>query len=359
MVLSLIEKIKQIKSFDLCNDKLYYVTSEMDVSGIEAIDIKKIGTKYPGEIFTLSSFLIWQDGRGKSVVYDLTESSLVFSNSSENEKYTFRRIDLVEKGLLIVSRRLEGKKQTCLFRLKDRTFDQINFNITASVNGLHALDVDADFQEIRLVDLDGHIIWNYNITGEYFDLRKEEHKTNLVNIIGTYNDKLLLGLSSGEIEEINIGTGSLIKRLSSNGIDSSGFPFQIIKGDYIPFGELMQLDENKGEIIGLRDKYFFSIDLKELNPTRKYINVGKSMDAFNITSSYRNHTFPCDKQFIYFCDDRQGKIGVFDRDKKEVVCSYELEMQKDGIAQILEMKYSNNRLYVLDRNNNLHIFEKE
>jgi hypothetical protein len=121
----------------------------------------------------------------------------------------------------------------------------------------------------------------------------------------------------------------------------------------------MQLDENKGEIIGLRDKYFFIIDLKELNPTRKYINVGGSMDAFNITSSYRNQTFPYDKQFIYFCDDRQGKIGVFDRDKKEVVWSYKLEMEKDGVAQILEMKYSNNRLYVLDRNNTLHIFEKE
>ena len=82
------------------------------------------------------------------------------------------------------------------------------------------------------------------------------------------------------------------------------------------------------------------------------------MTAHKINSNYRNYSFPIDEQFIYFCDDRQGKIGVFDRDKKEVVWSYELDMERDGIAQILEMKYADNRWYVLDRSDTLHIFER-
>jgi len=83
------------------------------------------------------------------------------------------------------------------------------------------------------------------------------------------------------------------------------------------------------------------------------------MKDHNINSSYRNYDFPAEGNYIYFCDDRQGMIGVFDRKKQEVVWNYELEMKKDGISQILDMRYVNNRWYVLDRNDTLHIFEKK
>ena len=72
-----------------------------------------------------------------------------------------------------------------------------------------------------------------------------------------------------------------------------------------------------------------------------------------------SYPFPFDQHHIYFCDDQQGKIGLFDRAKKEVVWSKELEMEHDGIAQILEVEYADNKWYVLDRNDTLHVFERE
>lgn len=190
------------------------------------------------------------------------------------------------------------------------------------------------------------------------DQSKSEDK--IQNYIGLAGSVIWLGLSSGRLLAVNIEKGSLEYQIRSK---ESRFPedfsYEVKDGDYLPFGELMQLDEKKGEIFGLRDKYFMKIDLNNGEIRREYIDIGKSMEAHDMSSSYRSYTFPCDEQLIYFCDDRKGKIGVFDRLKQEVVWSYELEMERDGIAQILEMKYSGNRWYVLDRNNTLHIFERE
>ena len=207
------------------------------------------------------------------------------------------------------------------------------------------------FEELWKVDIAEH--------AQFKDIRQELQDGLITHVLGIFRDTVWFGVSSGSLMGVNIKTGELEHPLSFKYNDLPKFPFEVKEGDYLPFGELMQLDEDKAEIIGLRDKYFIKVDLNQAEPRRKYMDVGQSMEAHKITSSYRNYEFPTDGQFIYFCDDRQGKIGVFDREKREVVWSYELEMQKGGIAQILEMKYADNRWYVLDRNDTLHIFERE
>ena len=178
------------------------------------------------------------------------------------------------------------------------------------------------------------------------------------NYIGLYKNILWISLHSGKLISFNIDTGRLANQIGFAESDLTNFGYKVQDGDYIPFGGLMQLDEEREQIIGIRDKYFMKIDLTQSNPRRKYINVSNSMNDHSMLSSYRHQTFPFDENYIYFCDDRQGKIGVFDREKLEVVWSYELEMERDGIAQILDMKYANNRWYILDRNDTMHVFER-
>lgn len=204
-------------------------------------------------------------------------------------------------------------------------------------------------------------LWEVNIShyAQFTDIRQEHQEGLITHILGVCRGVLWFGLSSGKLLGLKIKTGDLEDQIGFKESDLSQFPYEVKEGDYLPFGELVQLDEEKEQIIGLRDKYFMRVKLSTPGPVREYINVGESMDAHKISSSYRNYSFPCDDQFIYFCDDRQGKIGVFDRVKQEVVWSYELEMERVGIAQILEMKYSNGRWYVLDRNHTLHIFKRE
>lgn len=179
------------------------------------------------------------------------------------------------------------------------------------------------------------------------------------NYIGLIENILWISLRSGRLLSFNIEIGSLEDLIDfKRNLFPYDFLYKVNEDDYLPFGELMQLDKSLREIIGLRDKYFMRINLTRTEPRREYISLEKSMNSYNIISSYRNQAFPYDQNYIYFCDDRKGKIGVFDREKLEVVWSYELEMKRNGIAQILDMKYANNRWYIQDRNNVLHVFEK-
>jgi len=201
------------------------------------------------------------------------------------------------------------------------------------------------------------LLWDFNIApyARFNDSRLEIQEGIITNILGIHDDNLWLGISSGKLIKLNIRNGKFVGELGFQDSQLPNFGYLIKEGDYIPWGDLMQLDERKAQIFGLRDKYFMKIDLNN-NQRREYIDIGKSMNAFKINSSYRNYTFPSDEKYIYFCDDRQGKIGVFDREALEVIWSYEIEMERDGIAQILDMKYEDNRWYVLDRNDVLHIF---
>jgi hypothetical protein len=353
-----IEKISNVKSFDLNNGDLFCLKGDMTISGLSGLDLGKIGTKHIGRMFIVHNFLIWQDGRGKSAVYDLKSNTLVFSNSSELNEYTFRRLDLNDDDLLVVDTWTDDQEHLCYFHIGDAVFQQIDFNINCTLsNGNILLDIDKD-TEIRRITLGGKIIWEYTISGKYLDIRGEECRSLIKNVLGVYNDILWLSLTSGELVGIDIQTGKHLYRLGFNEISEPNFPYQIQADAYLPFGDLMQLDEEKGEIIGLRNEFFIKLDLNRTALNREYINVSETMKACKISSSYRNLIFPSDEGHIYFCDDRQGKIGVFDRHKLEVIWSHELEIEHDGIAQILEMKYEDNRWYVLDRNDVLHIFER-
>lgn len=356
-----LEKIEAIKDFSLYKSELIYLTKDCKIPQAPTLEITDIVTnaKYPGDLFLIQNLLFWQDMYGKCLVYDLQDESLLFANIKNDQIYTFRRIDLLQMGLLSVNRRVDGRKELCYFDLNEKEFIPSKGEISVSLNGGDiTLDIRNDFLEIHRLSLEGKNFWKLSLSKSYLDNRKEYLKEEFRSVIGSYHDSLWLSLNSGRVIAISLDKGSLEHQIGFRESDLPQFPFEVKEGDYLPFGELMQLDEDKGEIIGLRDKYFMKVDLNQSEPRRKYIDVGQSMAAHKISSSYRNYSFPIDEQFIYFCDDRQGKIGVFDREKKEVIWSYELDMERDGIAQILEMKYANNRWYVLDRNDTLHIFER-
>lgn len=206
-------------------------------------------------------------------------------------------------------------------------------------------------------------IWQFNIApySKYVDARKEICESIITNIFGVYNDNLWIGITSGKIFALDIYSGKLNYELGFNECDfTTGFNFSISEeSGIVPYGDHMQLDQGKGELFGLCNKHYMRIDLKQAKPRMEYFDIGQSMDLHKMESKNQGYTIPSEGKYIYFCDKSIGKIGVFDREKLEVIWSYELEMKRAGIAQIMKVKYENEHLFVLDRNNTLHIFEKE
>jgi len=357
MNIQLINRLENVRSFVVKNKDLFYVTTDLKISDNINFSLSDIASKYPGELFIIDYLLIWQDGRGRCAIYDLNKSSLLFSNSTDDKEFTFRRIDLLNYGFLVAKIYVNEIGQLCLFKIGDMTFEKIDYNITDALNDSHVL-INVDLKEIERISLDGLKKWSATISDKYLDIYNEEKSAVFRQILGSYNNILWCSLSSGKLIGINQISGKFIHEIGYEESDFSIFPYEIKRNEYIPYGKAVQLDAYKGEIVGLRNNYFIRIDLNQFILKREYIFI-KSMDEHKIESSFSSSIFPMDEKYIYFCDDRVGKIAIFDRHSLEVVWSYELDMAHDGIAQILEMEYADNRWYVLDRNYTLHVFEKQ
>lgn len=307
------------------------------------------------------SFLIRRDDN-TSLILKIVEG--VYSLSSYLDAQPIDDID--EEGEYIISSKYLSyypiELETKVIRTQDKkvVFTSGQLAHYRLIKGL-LLSMEKD--HLIVYDLHkGDIKSKLNLTPHLIDFTKSDKsstKDQIQNYLGLNSNILWVALSSGKILAIDIDKGSLKYEIGfKQTYFFKNFSFEVKEGDYMPFGELMQLDEKKEELFGLRGSYFIKVDLSEPQLRRKYVDIAQSMEGHKIFSSYRNYTFPCDDQFIYFCDDRQGKIGVFDREKQEVVWSYELKIQGDGLSKILEMKCVNNRWYVLDLNNTLHVFER-
>jgi hypothetical protein len=191
---------------------------------------------------------------------------------------------------------------------------------------------------------------NYNLlTGDIL-WKIQVENLQIQYFLGIYNNILWIILSSEELTGINIESGN---------IEFNGINMVIKSGGITSIPRSIQLDIQCGEITGFSNTFFTRINLNNnINPVKEDYDLSTTMFKNQIEASFIGD-FPMDRQYIYFCDDRRGKIGILDRAKLEVVRSYELDMKKGGISQIREMKVAGNRWYVQDRHNTLHIFERE
>ncbi len=352
-----VQKTKKVKAFQVGE----YLCSLHADGGIICSNGFEYDTDAKGSIYLIGNILFKQSFRGELQVFDIDRKECVFQNDrNEYKLFIDPNTSLVEDSVIYSTKKVDKNEAYGLFNFRDESFQNIGVENGVCVPEFGiGLNWGGATRGINAKAFNNKgILWSFEDLSKYTAPDDEQLDDEVKNFLGIYNLEFWFGLSSGKLIGLNVEKGSEEHQIGFKESDLPQFPFEVKEGDYLPFGELMQLDEDKGEIIGLRDKYFIKVDLGQSKPRRKYIDVGQSMAAHKISSSYRNYSFPIDEQFIYFCDDRQGKIGVFDREKKEVVWSYKLDMERDGIAQILEMKYANNRWYVLDRNDTLHIFER-
>lgn len=356
---------ERAKHFDTSNDYLIIIDDKMNLKLYKSDNVE-FSEKLEGDFTNVNSldygkFLIKRDDNTALVLKSISNSyelspdfnEVPISDISEEKDIALSINWISYYPVEIESKFIDLKSKNVLWSSKNITSCSMIGDVLLSI----------EYENLVVYQLhDGCLKSRFDLTPYLIDFTTTDQSKSegkIQNYIGLTGGVLWIGLSSGRLLAINTTIGSLEHQV---GFQESplpeDFPYEIREGDYLPFGELMQLDVDKSEIIGLRNRYFMKVDLSKSVPRREYVDIGESMEAHQISSSYRNYTFPFDAQFVYFCDDRQGKIGVFDRNKKEVVWSYQLEMERDGIAQILEMKYADNRWYVLDRNDTLHIFER-
>lgn len=256
------------------------------------------------------------------------------------------------------------------------------------LNGVYSL-VDNQFlfktkEYIGNVILDKYVISNINnlviirslfegrvlfelLVSSYKGFKASRTDTELKSIevrkfIGIYDNNLWCILNNGFLLAIDIKNG---KESNYIGVSKENQSELELLNDFghAYISQSYKLDEKNRKIILLDGTSYFEIDLKSESPIKKWVDLSEELSKYNIRCAMRaNDGFQFDDENFYFYDADKGVVAIMERESLSIVWTYEFDIKiedKYAMSILQNLKISNDKIYVHDRNNTLHIFEKE
>ena len=201
----------------------------------------------------------------------------------------------------------------------------------------------------------GQFLWEFPLSslGKWKNSWDEERDFEVYKLIGIYNNILWAFIEIGGFIGLDIKTGELKYRISEYHMGKESKLF--FRSDYY-------LDNERGKIFGLAH-IFIEIDLNQAPPFVTQYGLQEEFEKYNIKKA--NDTaedFVVQDNLLYFYLAEQLKFGVLDINTKEIIYVSEpiaVVERDDSFTQLRDLKVSENKVYILDSNDTLHIFERE
>ena len=216
--------------------------------------------------------------------------------------------------------------------------------------------------------LSGQFLWEFPLsslgkgkdynTDEEFDYEVEQFVGIYNNILWVYIERggfIGLDIQTGELKHriLGIPKGNLLGKVDSY-VDSEEF--------YIFYRAKFILDEKKGIIIGLIADRFFEIDLNKEKITPMLYGMRDKMEKMNLKKYGVSGNTSLQGDLLYFYNDKELQFGILDINTKEIIYVSDpiaVVERDDCFTQLKDLKVSENKVYILDSNHTLHIFERE
>ena len=206
----------------------------------------------------------------------------------------------------------------------------------------------------RKIDSDS-ILWEFPLSslGKWKNSWDEERDFEIRHFIGIYNGIIWAFIEIGGFIGLDIKTGELKYRISEYHMGKESKLF--FRSDYY-------LDNERGKIFGLAH-IFIEIDLNQAPPFVTQYGLQEEFEKYNIKKA--NDTaedFVVQDNLLYFYLADQLRFGVLDINTKEIIYVSEpiaVVERDDCFTQLKDLKVSENKVYILDSNHTLHIFERE
>ena len=208
-------------------------------------------------------------------------------------------------------------------------------------------------------------LWEFSLAsfGKWKNSWDEERFFEVYKLIGIYNNIFWAFIELGGFIGLDIETGELKYRIpeyhqaigktsTSSYDDSKGF----FRSDYL-------LNSEKGKILGLAVDVFIEIDLTQEPPFVTQYGLQEEFEKYNIKKA--NDTaedYVIQDNLLYFSLFNQLRFGILDINTKEIIYISEpiaVVERDDCFTQLKDLKVSENKVYILDSNHTLHIFERE
>ena len=216
--------------------------------------------------------------------------------------------------------------------------------------------------------LSGQFLWEFPLaslgkgkdysTDEEFDYEVEQFVGIYNNILWVYIERggfIGLDIQTGKLKHriLGIPKGNLLGKVDSY-VDSEEF--------YIFYRAKFILDEKKGIIIGLIADRFFEIDLNKEKITPMLYGMWDKMEKMNLKKYGVSGNTSLQEDLLYFYNDKELQFGILDINTKEIIYVSEpiaVVERDDSFTRLRDLKVSENKVYILDSNHTLHIFERE
>ena len=201
----------------------------------------------------------------------------------------------------------------------------------------------------------GQFLWEFPLSslGKWKNSWDEERDFEVYKLIGIYNNILWAFIEIGGFIGLDIKTGELKYRISEYHMGKESKLF--FRSDYY-------LDNERGKIFGLAH-IFIEIDLNQDLPFVTQYGLQEEFEKYNIKKANDiAEDFVVQDNLLYFYLAEQLKFGVLDINTKEIIYVSEpiaVVERDDCFTQLKDLKVSENKVYILDSNNTLHIFERE
>ena len=201
----------------------------------------------------------------------------------------------------------------------------------------------------------GQFLWEFPLSslGKWKNSWDEERDFEVYKLIGIYNNIFWAFIEIGGFIGLDIKTGELKYRISEYHMGKESKLF--FRSDYY-------LDNERGKIFGLAH-IFIEIDLNQDPPFVTQYGLQEEFEKYNIKKA--NDTaedFVVQDNLLYFYLAEQLKFSILDINTKEIIYISEpiaVVERDDSFTRLRDLKVSENKVYILDSNHTLHIFERD
>ena len=351
---------------------------------------------YKGKPYYINTSREIQCGEKKQMLYKTPLSPLVMFNNkfycsewNNNYKIFDENLELVEEGedkaFLYLSKEfletyfLDEQQKIFITALLDREGNLMvlgnidKFSISFFQMGIYIYiyiykknKIYDDVMSIRAFSIQNkERLWEFplSLLGTYKNPYTDEEKVFQVRrLIGIYNNIFWGFLNAEGFIGLDIETGELKYRIpeyhqaigktsTSSYDDSKGF----FRSDYL-------LNSEKGKILGLAVDVFIEIDLTQEPPFVTQYGLQEEFEKYNIKGKDTSTKYAVQDNLLYFYLSDQLRFGVLDINTKEIIYISEpiaVVERDDSFTRLRDLKVSENKVYILDSNHTLHIFERE
>ena len=203
-------------------------------------------------------------------------------------------------------------------------------------------------------------LWEFSLAsfGKWKNSWDEERFFEVYKLIGIYNNIFWAFIELGGFVGLDIKTGELKYHISEY---DEAIGKTICKGKDF-FRSDYFLNSEKGKILGMAMDVFIEIDLTQEPPFVTQYGLQEEFEKYNIKGKDTSTKYAVKDNLLYFYLFDQLRFGILDINTKEIIYVSEpiaVVERDDSFTRLRDLKVSENKVYILDSNHTLHIFERE